>query len=355
MSAKSPKLWKKFPAARDFGRNKFSANIMKIIVKLSLLFIAFSTVNFGQTENTAEKQNQVLLNVSVVLGYNEPIPNLKVENFRLFENGKPLQISYFSNEDVAISVGFLIDNSNSMGESTDFSREGIVAFLNESNPDNEYFVTAFNKKIEVLSEFINHDETEKLISDNPYFVKFPKNGKTVLYDAMVSGIEKLSKSKNQKRVLFVFWDVNEEYTIGSYKKVEKLLKEKNVILYSIGCGEQSRLITSSIEDLAEVTGGRTTYPENRLSVSKVKIFDSYKSYFREQYTLTLSDFAKQLRHQYTIGFNPNLEGDENRWRNLEIKLELEKELQKELKKKSKVIKVLHRRGYYPSSEIVASN
>ena len=328
---------------------------MKFLIKLSLLVCTFSTFNFGQTVNNIAKNNQVLLNVSVVLGYNEPILDLKAENFRLFENNKPLQISYLSNEDVPMSVGFLIDNSTSMGESTDFSREGIVAFLNESNPNNEYFVTAFNKKIDVLSEFINHDETEKLISDNPYFVKFPKNGKTVLYDAMVSGIEKLSKSKNRKRVLFVFWDANEEYTTGSYKEVEKLLKEKNVILYSIGCAEEFRPFTDLLEELAEVTGGRETYPENRLSDSRVKTFESYKSYFREKYMLTLSDLAKQLRHQYTIGFNPNLEGDKNRWRSLEIKLELEKELQKELKKKSKVIKVLFRKGYYPFSEIVTSN
>ena len=49
----------------------------------------------------------------------DPPPDIKVtnlgeSNFRVFEDGQPVDVRYFRQEDVPVSIGILVDNSGSM-------------------------------------------------------------------------------------------------------------------------------------------------------------------------------------------------------------------------------------------------
>ncbi len=41
-------------------------------------------------------------------------PGLAQENFKVYENGKPQQITQFANADIPVTVGILVDESGSM-------------------------------------------------------------------------------------------------------------------------------------------------------------------------------------------------------------------------------------------------
>ena len=325
------------------------SHLARFIVLLAL----FAVTSVGQTTNEASKGKRVLLNVTVLDMYDEPINDLKIENFRLFEDKKPLVIERFESADSPVSVGILFDASRSMNNLTDVSREAMLAFIEESNPQNEYFVTAFGTQVDVLSEFTGADNATKIIADSPYFAKSRKKGETVLYDAIISGIEKLSKAKNQKKVLFVFWDIDENYTSGRYKELEKLVKEKNIILFLTGYnGFASR---TPLGDLAERTGGASFYSEYGVG----GFFDNqrwifYRSKYyspREMFFMRYEKIARRLKNLYTLSFEPGADDGKNKWRNLEVKLEIEKEI----RKKAGSTEALFRKGYYPLSELVVSN
>lgn len=319
---------------------------MKIlnIIKLSVVFGVFSAFCLGQSTPAPVKNQQVLFNVTVVNELDEPVNNLKAENFRLFEDKKLAKISHFKVENPAISVGFLIDNSPSMGESTDKSREGIMTFLEKSNPQNEYFVTVFNKKVEPISEFVGVDEMKKIISDDPRFTKFPKGGDSALHKAILSGIDKLAKSKNQKKILFIFWDSAEDYSGATYKEIEKLLKEKDIAIYLVNYGRDD-IYADPLGRLAERSGGIAYYPP-RMRLMRNARFYSMLFPERDPY----ASFAAQLQNQYVIGFDCTPDNNKNKWRKIEIKFE---EGNKELKKEKMFI--FHRAGYYSASEIVVNN
>jgi von Willebrand factor type A domain len=317
------------------------------LTKLLLVVGVFSVISYGQENIKVAKKGQILLNINALNEFDEPINDLKSENFNVFIDKKPVEILSFNSENSPASIGFLIDNSRSMEGATDLSREGIITFLEASNPKNEYFVSAFNREVKPLSDFTDSEEMKKIISNNPYLLEMPKNGGTVMYDAIIAGIEKLAQSKNRKKVLFVFWDAGDTYSLGNYKKVEKLVKEKNIIVYSIAYDDQA-LVEGQTDELAEISGGAAIYSSGRAQKLKTIV---YRSKYYSPYELFLLDFSKiadQLQHQYTIGFNPDLDGDKNKWRKLEVKIGP----QKELRKKSNVTKLVYRKGYYPFSEIV---
>lgn len=323
------------------------------LTRLILLVFVFSISAFGQEKIESAANKQVLLNVTVINIDDEPIKDLKGEHFRLYEDKKLLKISYFSNENSPISVGFLLDVSPSMGTAVDLCREGILAFLEKSNSKNEYFVAAFSKTVDVLSEFADSKKTIEVVRASPYFSK-SHGRQMVLYDAIVLGIENLSKAKNQKKVLFVFGDGEDSKSSKTYKDVEKIVKEKNIVIYFVGLARLDDLerYTSQLpfQKITEVSGGKAfylyDYGQNNIVFYRSKLYSR-----REFFILKFSKFADQLQNQYTIGFKSNLDSKENKWQNLEIKLEIPKEI----RKKTGQTFVRYRRGYYPLSEVVIGN
>src|SRR3954451_12875645 len=58
----------------------------------------------------------VRLNVLVTDGANQPVTDLRQEEFRVLEDGKPQAISTFSHDQIPVSYGVVIDASGSQRE-----------------------------------------------------------------------------------------------------------------------------------------------------------------------------------------------------------------------------------------------
>src|SRR5215472_16085829 len=76
----------------------------------------------------------VLLDVSVQDRSGGFVSGLTKENFRIFENGRPQQISVFMGEDVPVTVGILVDESFSMTPKRAETLTAAMSFIGASNP-----------------------------------------------------------------------------------------------------------------------------------------------------------------------------------------------------------------------------
>ena len=77
----------------------------------------------------------VVLHVNVFDRSDDAVPNLPQQAFRVYEEGAPQEITFFSNADVPVAVGLILDSSGSM-----ISRETMVfaggsAFTRSSGPE----------------------------------------------------------------------------------------------------------------------------------------------------------------------------------------------------------------------------
>ena len=88
----------------------------------------------------------VLLDVSVKDGSGGFVSGLTKENFKVFENGKPEEISQFSNADIPVTVGIAVDESGSMRPKRPQVITAAWIFIQASNPMDEIFVVNFNEK-----------------------------------------------------------------------------------------------------------------------------------------------------------------------------------------------------------------
>jgi VWFA-related protein len=86
----------------------------------------------------------VVLHVSVVNDRGQFVPGLKEGDFRVAEDKVDQKISVFSQEDVPVSMGLVIDNSGSMRDKRPQLNAAALTLVKTSNPQDEDFVVNFN-------------------------------------------------------------------------------------------------------------------------------------------------------------------------------------------------------------------
>src|SRR5215831_11353918 len=134
----------------------------------------------GQAPTTLKVDvDLVLVNATVTDSLNRYVSGLGQEHFQIWEDKLEQKITYFSSEDVAISIGVIFDVSGSMKDKITTARDAAVTFLKTGNPEDEYFLVEFANRPEVASDFTT--DVTKLQSK---LIMTPAKGMTAMYDSV---------------------------------------------------------------------------------------------------------------------------------------------------------------------------
>ena len=127
--------------------------VIKIIRRPVLLALPFFALvplwAFLQSDDFKISTNVdlVLLDISVKDAKGGYVSNLTGDNFKIEENGIPQKITSFTNMDVPVAVGLILDASGSMRtKRRDVDVAGLT-FIDASNPKDQIFVMDFNDKV----------------------------------------------------------------------------------------------------------------------------------------------------------------------------------------------------------------
>src|SRR5436189_46730 len=130
-----------------------------------LVIVLFSFVLFAQERSQPQKnQNdkgytlsvetlEVQLPISVLDREGRPVNGLTKDNFQIFEDKVPQTIKSFKHEDIPLSLGLIIDNSGSMRNKRERVNSAALAFVRESNPDDETFIVNFDDSAYLEQDF----------------------------------------------------------------------------------------------------------------------------------------------------------------------------------------------------------
>src|SRR5215813_10377591 len=97
--------------------------------------------------------NLVLVPVTVMDDANRMVTGLGQDNFHLFEDKHPQLIKNFWKEDEPVSIGILLDVSGSMEDKFDRAQDAVKAFLQDSNPQDEFFLVTFANQPTLVRDF----------------------------------------------------------------------------------------------------------------------------------------------------------------------------------------------------------
>src|SRR6267378_2351575 len=95
----------------------------------------------------------VTLPVSVMDREGRYVPNLRKEDFRLWEDGVEQNVAFFSSVDKPFSLVLMIDTSGSTRFRLEDIQDAAITFVNQLRPDDQVMVVSFDDDVRVLSEF----------------------------------------------------------------------------------------------------------------------------------------------------------------------------------------------------------
>ena len=251
----------------------------------------------------------VQLPVSVLDRQLRLVPGLQKSNFEVFEDGVAQQITLFSHEDVPVSVGLVIDNSGSMSNKRQRVNRAALAFVRESNPEDETFIINFHRASYLEQDFTSRvDDLVAALSD------LDTRGETALYDAVHLSAEHSQNGKLDKKALLLISDGDDTSSRYTLDNAVEALRKSGVTLYAIGLLDEgnrrrsrgrssTRGARQALQTFADVTGGQAYFPTSVDEVEEI-----------------CKRIAHDLRNQYTIGYSSSNQSLDGKWRKITVKL-----------------------------------
>jgi Ca-activated chloride channel homolog len=235
----------------------------------------------------------VVLHVTVTNPQGEFVADLTENEFKVSEDKVQQKISFFSKDDIPVTMGLVIDNSGSMREKRAQVNAAAMTFVKTSNPQDEAFVVNFNDEYYLDTD---GDFTSDQRDLNDALSRIDTRGSTALYDAVIGSLDHLKKGHKDKRVLLLITDGDDDASRMSFEDSIKAAEKSNATIYTVGVfsdddrKNDKRMVRHSkkvLEELAEATGGQAYFPDNL-----------------DQVTPLCEQIAREIRNQYTIGYYP---------------------------------------------------
>ena len=285
----------------------------------------------------------VTVPVSVLDRQGRFVPNLRREDFSVFENGVEQPVAYFEPAEKPFTVALLLDTSASTHFHLSEIKEAAIAFAKELRPQDRVLIVSFNDEVLLLTEATN-DLTliETVIEEN-----VNTGNSTRLYDAVDLAVkERLNKIKGRKAIVLFTDGVDTSSNPATYQSTLREVEELDALIYPIqydttdylramqGAGSGSVTVVTTRRGPFGTTTTQQTY--NAPLNGGVPIPGSSKADYdrADQYLHALADktggrlyqandtaqlaqaftrIAEELRRQYTLGYYPkteNVDGNE---------------------------------------------
>lgn len=266
------------------------------------------------------------------------IPNLRKEDFRLWEEGVEQAVAYFSSVDKPFSLVLMIDTSGSTRFRLDEIQDAAISFVGQLRPDDQVMVVSFDDRVRVLSEFTNN---RARLRDA---IRQTETGEgTRLYDAVDLVInQRLNRISGRKAVVLFTDGVDTTSRNSSYEDNLRDAEELDALVYPIqydtfmdvnGGGGGSwpgsgRRAPSPIEILAQILSGmgsggrrgggrrggggggglgRNDYERASQYLRELAERTGARQYQAEttqNLAAAFANIAEELRRQYSLGFYP---------------------------------------------------
>ena len=217
------------------------------------------------------------------------VPELDRSDFTILDNGKPADVTLFSNESQPFTAVVMLDTSASMTANLKLLNRAAEQFLLRLLPVDRAQVGAFNDKIQLSGTFTN-DRDELIGALNDLYFGNP----TRLNDGIAAGLDAL-QGIDGRRVVLVFTDGEDTSSRIGFKTVLERARDEEVMVYSIGLESEyfngMRVVKSrpsrDLRKISDETGGG--------------YFELLKT---ADLAPTFTRVAQELRSQYLIGFAP---------------------------------------------------
>jgi VWFA-related protein len=173
----------------------------------------------------------VNVNVSVSDRSGRFVSGLTQDDFVVYDDSKPQEVTHFSAERVPVSLGIALDTSGSMaGDKIEQARSALDRFLLELlAPEDDVFLFRFGASPELVHDWTDNKDlvSRRLARINP-------TGGTAMYDAVAEAVPVAQQGQHQKKALLIVSDGNDTNSRTSVSELKQMIRQTEVLVYAVG-------------------------------------------------------------------------------------------------------------------------
>jgi VWFA-related protein len=283
----------------------------------------------------------VTVPVSVLDRQGRFVPNLRREDFKVFDNDVEQTIAYFEPAEKPFTVALLLDTSASTHFHLWQIKEAAINFAKQLRPQDRVLVVTFNDQVLLLTE-----STNDLNVISAVITEHANTGdSTRLYDAVNLVIkERLDQIKGRKAIVLFTDGVDTSSYLATYQSTLREVEELDALIYPIkydtsdylramqGLGSVTVVTTTSnwpfpgrtstqVINPTQTTGGPSLPGTTKADYDRADQYLNelatktggrvHKANDPAQLSQAFSMIAEELRRQYTLGYYPGVSADQN--------------------------------------------
>jgi Ca-activated chloride channel family protein len=183
----------------------------------------------GEGDIVRVETTLVSIPVSVMDRDGKFIPNLRKEDFHIWEDGIEQQVAYFASTEKPFTVALVIDTSGSTKTRLQEIQDAAIAFIGQLRPDDRVMIVSFNDRIRVLAE----PTSDRYTLRNAVLQTEAGSG-TRLYDAVDMVINEYFNRIEGRKALVLFTDgVDTSSKRASYDSTMRDAEELDALIYPV--------------------------------------------------------------------------------------------------------------------------
>ncbi len=232
---------------------------------------------------------------TVTDGAGEPVTGLTAADFQLDDDQQPQTISTFAEGAFPLTVALGVDRSWSMaGEPLRLARRAAQSFLDLLRPGDRALVVAISAEAEVIAPL-----TADRAAQTRALAALDAWSTTALRDAVVKTLDRLEPEPG-RQALVVFSDGADRFSHSSAATMLDRARRGSALVYPIVLG---RAPVAVLSEVAALTGGRSFVLRDAQGLEAA-----------------LGTIARELRHQYLLGYVPAGSGtfEPGRWHPIRV-------------------------------------
>ncbi len=258
----------------------------------------------------------VYLSVTVSDAAQKLITSLEQQDFQVFEDGVPQDVTIFAKDRLPISLSILLDTSTSMEPKLVNAQDAATGFVHKLGPTDVAQLIEFNSDTTIRQTFTGDQALlEQAVR------KLRAGGSTSLYDALYIALDELKRVKAtmtaasdalRRQAIVLLSDGADTTSHVSYENVSEQSKKLDVIVYAIGLRDKEPQPRRGgynegeyvLRTLSQQTGGRAFFVDDPLQLPGI-----------------YSQIADEIANQYVVGYTSKNQKRDGLWRKVMVRVQ----------------------------------
>ena len=237
------------------------------------------------------------------------IPGLKKDNFKVFEDGVPQQITNFSQSEAPVTAVLLVEFAATNYYFMYDALNAAYNFANTLKPQDWVAVAYYDMRPHILVDFT---QDKRAVFGALNQLRIPGFSETNLFDALYDTLDRMDRIEGRKEIVLISTGRDTFSKLNLDQIMKKVKSTPNVTIFAISIGRALREWAEAHGYMGSISELDFLQADNQMNTfARMTGGQAYFPRFEGELPEIFHDIGQTIRNQYTIAYhpsNPKLDG-----------------------------------------------